>query len=251
MPCNDGHMHVGAPRIDGVEAGISSTEYIGMFRLAEQNGAQAAAIDILYDDTAMYQYPLVVYPGSPVVSRDTEEKLQKYVQSGGTLAITGTVPARYDTGEVCSFLGGVAVGTQDIQKGHVIVVGKNIAQANSEEDALEDIRTFGELMDKAGVVPKVKISCETCKWVHWARRGGGMEEYTQERMLGSAVIQQANGETILFVLNHYPEAHLFHLDFSIPCNKLVCLTEDDDIVVENGSCDIGIDRKNCQIFLVK
>jgi len=251
MPCNDGRLTIGKPMIDGVNAGISSKEYISMFRLAEQNGAQAAVIDIHYDDKAMYQYPLVVYPGSPVVARSTEEKLLKYVQNGGTLAITGTLPTRYETGETCSFMGGLTVGEQALSGGKVIVLDKWIGQGEADEDALENIEEFGKIMDAAGVVPAVKISCDGMNWVHWARSGGGTEVYTQERMLGSAVLQQANGETILFVMNHYPDAHKFSLKFSIPCTKLICLTEEEDIDVTSGSCDVEIDRKNCQIYLVK
>jgi len=46
-------------------------------------------------------------------------------------------------------------------------------------------------------------------------------------------------------------AHTFKLDFSFPCSKLVCLSEEDDAVIENGSCELMIDRKNCQIYRVE
>lgn len=251
MPCADNNLPIGNPTVDGVSAGIASKEYIGLFRLAEQNGVQAAVVDILYDDKALYNYPLTVYPGSPVVSHDTEDKLLKYVEAGGILVVTGVLPTRYDIGQKCNFLGGLNVGVNVIGKGKVIVVGKAIAQGDSEQDSMEDIATFGKILDECGIVPLVRISCEPCSWVDWAP-GGGTKLYEQPRMLGSAVLQKnGDGENILFVLNHYPDAHTFKLDFSFPCSKLVCLTEEEDAVIENGSCKLCIDRKNCQIYRVE
>ncbi|MBE6569437.1 MAG: hypothetical protein E7658_04375 [Ruminococcaceae bacterium] len=249
MPCADGKLHIGSPKIDGVEAGLGSKEYISMFRLAEQNGVQAAAIDIHYSDASLYDYPLVVYPGSPVIAAKTEEQLRKYVENGGILAITGILPTRYETGEKCCFFGGVQAGEQTFGKGRVIFVDKYIGQGDSEEDTLEDIALFGELLQKANVVPAVHMTAKPCEWK--TLTGAGMTDFRQERMLGSAVLQQANGETLLFVLNHYPEAHKFTLKFSIPCTRLVCLTEEEDAVVENGVCTLDIDRKDCQIYRVE
>ncbi|MBQ7922401.1 MAG: beta-galactosidase [Clostridia bacterium] len=245
MPCNDGKLHIGAPKIDGVRAGLASAEYIGMFRLAEQNGVQAAAIDIHYSDASLRQYPLVVYPGSPVIAAKTEEQLLNYVQNGGILAITGVLPTRYETGEKCTFFGGVQVGENVIGKGKVYFVDKYLGQGESEKDDLNDIAAFGELLNKANVVPRVGISCDALKLTFF----NGPQE--QPRMLGSAVLQEANGETILFVLNHHPDAHCFKLHFSIPAKKLVCLTEGRDAVVENGMCELDIDRKCCEIYRVE
>ena len=250
-PCNDGDLPVGDPVVDGVKAGVASKEYVGMFRLAEQNGVQAAAVDILHDDTALYRYPLAIYPGSPVVSKDTEEKLLRYVRSGGMLAITGAVPTRYDTGEACNFFGGLEVGRNEIETGKVLVLGKAIAQGESEEDAPEDIAAFGEILAESGLTPAVKISCGPMAWKDWAKVGGGVWVYEQPRMLGSAVLHKNADETILFVLNHYPDAQTFKLEFSIPCKKLVCLTEECDVDVVDGCCELDIDRKNCQIYRVE
>lgn len=249
QPCNEGLIYTGKPTIDGVEAGISSREHMGLFRLAEHNSIQAANIDILFDDTALYSYPVAVHPGSPVVSHDTEEKLRRYVSSGGILAITGTIPTRYDTGETCSFLGGISVGTTEMGKGKIICLGKNLALAEAEQDELSSIEIFGDLMKTCGITPTVKISSEVCSYVDTGVHD--VEYLTQPRMMGSAVLQEAEGEKVLFVMNHNPDAHLFHLEFSFPVKKLVCLTENDDVIVENNCCDIDMDRKNCQIYRVE
>ena len=175
----------------------------------------------------------------------TEEELLKYVRDGGVLAITGVLPTRYETGEKCTFFGGIQVGENVIGKGRVYFEDKYLGQGASEKDALEDIAAFGELLNKANIVPRVRISCDKLVL-------NGFNGTTEQvRMLGSAVLQEANGETILFVLNHYPEAHEFTLQFSIPANKLVCLTEGRDAVVENGICQLDIDRKCCEIYRVE
>ncbi|MBE6569438.1 MAG: hypothetical protein E7658_04380 [Ruminococcaceae bacterium] len=246
MPCNDGNLYIGNPKIDGVNAGIASKEYIGLFRIAEQNGVQAAAIDIHYSDASLYKYPLIVYPGSPVIAAKTEEQLRKYVENGGVLAITGILPTRYETGEKCCLFGGVQAGEQTLGKGKVIFVDAYLGQGESEKDSMEDISRFGEVLNMAKVVPAVRISSDAFVLAEWNRAPS-----VQPRMLGSAVLQQANGETILFVMNHNPDAHEFKLEFSIPCTKLVCLTEEQDAVVENGVCILDIDRKNCQIYRVE
>ena len=97
----------------------------------------------------------------------------------------------------------------------------------------------------------MKISCGPMAWKDWAKVGGGVWVYEQPRMLGSAVLHKNAYETILFVLNHYPDAQTFKLEFSIPCKKLVCLTEECDVAVVDGCCELDIDRKNCQIYRVE
>jgi len=252
LPCADNDQYVGKPTIAGVKAGVSSKEYIGLFRLAEQNGLQAAAVDIANSDAELYEHPFAVYPGSPVIDRATEKKLGDYVRSGHTLLITGVVPSVYDTSDACNFLGGIKSGAQVLGKGLVIFHDAWIAQADAEKDSLENIAVFGRYCDEALVTPKVRISSPNpAEWVDWGAPGGGHMKYVQERNLGSAVLQEANGEQILFVLNHYPEAHRFALDFAIPAAKLVCLTEEGDIEVKDGHAELEIDRKNCQIYRVE
>ena len=165
--------------------------------------------------------------------------------------ITGPVPTRYENGEKCNFLGGLQTGENSLGQGCIIVVGDYLAQAACEEDPIENIETFGKILENAGVVPAVRINCEGQKWVDW-QKGGGLGYFGQERMLGSAVLQvcEETGEKILFVLNHYPDAHTFDLTFSVPCKKLICLTEESDADVKDGHVSLDIDRKNCQIYRI-
>ena len=252
MPCADNNNYVGKPEIAGVKAGMSSKEYIGMFRLAEQNGLQAAAVDIAFSDAALYDYPMAVYPGSPVVTRDTEKKLREYVRAGHALLITGVLPTQYDTGDKCDFLSGIKAGAQVIGKGLVIFHDAWMGQAEPEKDEIADIEAFGGYCAQGCVTPAVSItSPKPAEWVDWGAPGGGHMKYVQERNLGSAVLHEANGERILFVLNHYPEAHRFAVKLNAPAKKLVCLTEECDVELTDGAAEIEIDRKNCQIYRVE
>ena len=251
LPCADNDLYVGKPVMAGVQAGVASKEYIGLYRLAEQNGAQAAAVDAVYDASPLYASPLAVLPGSPVVSKAAEAALAAYVKAGNTLAVTGAVPSYYEDGSPCIFLGGLIEGTQQLGAGRVIVT-KALGQGESEKDDPADIAAFGALMDAAGIVPAVRMGMEKpASWEDCGRPGGGHMRYVQERMLGSAVLQEAGGERILFVLNHYPEAHRFTLTFRDGAEKLVCLTEEEDVPVADGRAEVEIDRKNCQIYRVE
>ena len=251
LPCADNDLYVGKPAAAGVMAGVASREYIGLFRLAEQNGAQAAAVDVVYDASPLYRWRLAVLPGSPVVSKAAEAALEAYVRAGNTLAVTGTVPSLYEDGSPCVFLGGLIGGAQRLGAGQVIVM-KALGQGEPEKDAPEDIAAFGALLDDAGVVPAVRMGMdEPASWEDWGRPGGGHMRYVQERLLGSAVLQEAGDERILFLLNHYPEAHRFTLRFRDPVTRLVCLTEEEDIAVEDGFAEVELDRKNCQIYRVE
>jgi hypothetical protein len=173
----------------------------------------------------------------------------RYVEKGGTLVVTGKIPTRYDTGESCRFLGGISVGTTVIGAGKVIANGKHLGLVFDEDDSLEDIEAFGQLMKEAGIVPKVEMSCEPCLWVDTGVHD--TEIILEPRMRGSAVLQESEGERVLFVFNHNPEPHTYTLRFNFPCERLICLTEAEDIDVTDGLCTVSPDRKSGQIYLVK
>jgi hypothetical protein len=61
--------------VEGAQAGRASQEYLGLFRLVEENGMQAAAIDTVHSTKALSNYPLVFIPGSPVIASVTNKAL--------------------------------------------------------------------------------------------------------------------------------------------------------------------------------
>ena len=89
-------------------------------------------------------------------------------------------------------------------------------------------------------------------WVDWAP-GGGHKLYPQPRNLGSAILHSSVTETILFVLNHYPEAARFALQFGSAhrVTRLVDLDSGSAHPVRAGKVVIDIDRKTAAIYRVE
>ena len=96
MPCADNSLHIGKPAIDGIQAGMASAEYLGLFRLVEENGFQAGVVDILHRPKGLNDFPLAFLPGSPVIERAAARALTAYVKGGGVLVVTGPWPSRYE-----------------------------------------------------------------------------------------------------------------------------------------------------------
>lgn len=250
-PCADNELYIGAPEIDGIKAGISSKEYIGMFRLVEQAGLQADAVDIALSGERLYKHKLAFLAGSPITDPFVEAEISQYITCGNTVVITGKIPSMYVDGTPCKYLGldNIKVGENVVGNGKLIYIDKFIAQTNSENDSIESIDLVSRLLTEYGDKAHVKVSIpKPTEWVDWAKQGRGHRKYIQPCCLGSAILHKYEDENILFVLNHYPEACKFDLEFNGDFTKLVCLTEDSDHEIVDGKATVDIDRKNCQIY---
>ncbi|MCG3147196.1 MAG: hypothetical protein PCFJNLEI_00634 [Verrucomicrobiae bacterium] len=227
-PCADNDLHIGKPKIAGIEAGKASAEYEGLFRLVEQCGVQPGVVDTVAAPQRLQDYRLAFLPGSPVLSPATIKACQVFVKRGGILVVSGPSPVKL--GIQCDYL----------------------AQEKPEEEHLESIAYVAKLIRRFVPKPHVHIRPETevC-WLDW-KESGGSHEYRQPRNLGSAILHRANGEVILFVLNHYPTAARFvvvfpHDDFQ----ELVNLTTGETIPVRRRQAIVDVDRKSADIFRLK
>jgi len=232
MPCADGNLHIGKPKIAGIEAGKASAEYEGLLRLVEQAGVQPGVVDTVAAPQRLHDYRLAFLPGSPVLAPATVKGLRAFVRRGGQLVVSGSVPKKFlKPGEFihCDYL----------------------AQEKPEEDLLENIAYVAKLIRRYIPKPHVRIRPETeVTWVDW-KEGGGHSEYRQPRNLGSAVLQRSHGEAILFVLNHYPEAARFELTFNDKSiRELVDLDRQTVLLVRSGKVLVDVDRKSALIFKV-
>ncbi len=257
MPCNDNDMHVGKPSVDGGQAGRASQEYLGLFRLVEENGMQAAAVDTLHSSKALSGYPLVFLPGSPVVGSVTQRALLAYVKRGGALVVTGPWPTRNETGRTVKFLGLAAPGKKSalqkrIGKGTLIWQAAYVAQEKAEEESPANIAVVGGFLKQYVQRAHVHIQpAGPVSWVDWAP-GGGHRVYTAERNLGTAVLQRRGKEQVVFVLNHYIEAARFELSFrDIRSGVLWNVDTDESIPIRNGKCRVDVDRKSAALYLVR
>jgi hypothetical protein len=224
-PCADNDLHIGKPTIAGIEAGKASAEYEGLFRLVEQCGVQAGAVDTVAAPQRLQDYRLAFLPGSPVLSPETIKACQAFVKRGGVLVVSGPSPVK---------LG--------IRRDY-------LAQDKPEEERLDSLAYVARLIRRHVPQPHVHIQPETeVNWVDW-KEGGGAKEYRQPRNLGSAVLHRGDGETILFVLNHYPEAARFILEFPRDeFRELADLTTGEVIHVRNGRATVDLDRKCAAIY---
>jgi len=259
-PCDDNSLYVGEPSIDEIPCGQASVEYEGLFRIVEHTGRQASALDLVHSSDRLAAAPLAFLPGSPVIHRKTAEALEKYVAGGGKLVVSGTWPARNDAGLAISFLGGSPVKPKQaaaIGKGLVWWVPEGLGSGKPEEDSLESIAWISELLDGETPPPHVRIrpECEI-SWVDWnsgksMKSEGGIREYSQPRTLGSAILQRGGGEDILFVLNHYPEAARFELEFADDSiQELIDMDSRAVLPVSAKKVVVDIDRKSGAIFRI-
>ena len=229
-PCAGNDLHIGKPRIDGIEAGKASAEYEGLFRLVEQCGVQPGVVDTVAAPQRLENFQLAFLPGSPVLSLATVKSLRAFIRRGGKLVVSGPAPKKFlNPGEFvhCDYL----------------------AQGKPEEENLESLATVAKLIRRHVPKPQVQIRPETeVAWVDW-KEGGGHKEYRQPRNLGSAVIHRSKDEKILFVLNHDPEAARFELVFGDRAvQELVDLDTKTILPVRNGKAIVDVDRKSGAIF---
>jgi len=254
MPCADNDNYVGKPLVEGVQAGKASVEYYGLFRLVEQAGAQAGVVDTVHSNAKLADYKLALLPGSPVVAAATSSALEHFVKNGGTLLVSGVWPTLDETGKKINFLGKKASrgGPAALGSGTVVWKPDYLAQAAAEADDLASIAFVANWIEKSGTVPAVKLSVPTLvEWRDW-QAGGGHGRFEQPRNLGSAVLHEAKGEKVLFVLNHYIMAAEFELEFSdAKVGKLVNLSTGETIPVKGGKASVDLDRKTVEIYKVQ
>jgi len=255
MPCADNDQYVGKPAVAGVQAGLASQEYYGLFRLVEQAGAQAAVVDIMHSAEPLARHRLAFLPGSPLLEAKANEILRDYVAAGNTLVVTGPWPTLDEAGRPLTFLGldqpaGAAPAhTLPLGQGRLVWLPAPIAQEKAEEERLDAIATVAELLREYAAAPHVAIApLETVKWIDW-QPGGGHREYVQPRNLGSAILHSSPAEQVLFVLNHYPEAAAFRLTFGqLRPSALEDLDTGERIPVTDGCVTLDIDRKSCAVY---
>jgi hypothetical protein len=268
MPCNDGNLHVGAPLVDGVQAGAGSREYIGLFRVVEAGGRQAHALDLLAKPELLQRYKVVFLPGGPLVSRAVAESLDAWVRGGGTLVVSGEWPKRDELGRPTALLGldHPNQGETRLGKGAFICTDW-LATEDAELESLESIRRVSEwLAAKVGPAHVlIRPVGGRVEWQDW-KKGGGVdnagtkggdeldrvEHFIQPRTLASAVLHTGGGFPVLFVLNHYPEAAEFELTFGhLASGRIVDLDSGAIIPVCDGRCRVDVDRKSALIFRVE
>lgn len=256
-PCADNNLHIGVPEVCGTQAGRSTQEYMGLFRLVEQAGYQANVVDIIHLGHVPTKYPVIFIPGSPVIEMSAVKSLEEYITNGGIVVMSGSWPEINESGEEIKFIG---LDQPNINDSCTIEYGKGklvwypdwIAQEKPEEECLSSIKIVKDTLKQYTNKPHVLITpVESMKWVDWNKTGtgGGHIEYSQPRNLGSAILHTSDQESILFVLNHYPDAASFKLEFKNQEYKhMENLVTGEVININDGKSIVDVDRKCAEIF---
>lgn len=256
MPCADNTLHVGNPAIDGIQAGMASAEYLGLFRLVEENGFQAGVVDILHRPKSLKSFPMAFLPGSPVIERAAARALTAYVKGGGVLVVTGPWPKRDERGKPIAFLRDAASPAKRkavrFGRGSLVWNPDFIGQDKPEEESQASQDFVGGLLARHAGKPAVGIRpVRPVSWIDWVP-GGGHAERAQPRNLGSAILHEGGGERILYVLNHYPEAAAFEISFGADkARRLTNLATGETHAVTRNRAGLDIDRKCVEIYRVE
>lgn len=252
MPCADNDNYVGKPEVAKVQAGVASKEYQGLFRLIEENGYQAGVCDIMHSDKPMKPYRLAFLPGDSMIEALANRALTKYVTAGGVLVLSGPWPELNEIGRPLKFLGrqrpraSAALQMFKVGKGKLIWHPGWLCLDDAEKESLASIGVMGKLLALHAGVPHVHIR-PTKEFVYVA----GVDPIREPRNLGTAVLQQSGRETILFVLNHYPEAVEFKVTFGrIQAKSLRNLMTGETITVSDSRAVVDVDRKCADIYRV-
>jgi hypothetical protein len=251
-PCSDGAVHRGHPVIAGVEAGVATLGYEGLFRIVEQTGRQAGVIDTEERPRRLERFKVVILPGSPLIGRATAEALEPFVRKGGRLIVDGIWPTRNELGKPISLLGMDQPPGDEVVRhgdGTVVLLRAAVGLFEPEAEDAAAVARVEKLVAEAAGPPTVRCEhAEPVRYVTWAKAGGRLD-MEQQRVLAGAVMHQGEEEAVLFVMNLHHVAALLKLSFADRGWRwLVDLDSGARIPVESGKTTVDIDRKSAGVF---
>ena len=259
-PCNDNALYIGEPFVDGEKCGQASLEYEGLFRVVEHVGRQAAVVDPVHSSAALSDAAIVLLPGSPVIHQKTAQALEEYVFGGGKLIVSGPWPGRENSGARIRFLGSAPAQVGEkvaFGRGYIWWVPAGLGSGQPELDSLDSISWLRNVLDRETPAPHVRAEPETdVSWVNWndgknMKSEGGVRTYIQPRNLLTAVLQEGPEDSVLFVLNHYPEASRASVSFADDrVTGLVDLETGESHQLASGAAGLDIDRKSARVYRV-
>jgi len=266
MPCADNDLHVGDPVLWGEKAGAAVAEYEGLFRLAGQAGYHAAAVDISDAPEKLTDHRLVWLAAEPFIEESADKLLAAWVRKGGTLVVSHAWPRVNLAGQPLDFLGlgGPPDKPAKLGKGKVVWWPGTAAAEPGKEDVQAVAQVKALLADLIGL-PAVAASCPPVTTMHSSegrRRapgaGDGSGEPEQHNLV-EAILHQAPGAKVLYLLNLYDRAVNATVSFRrIRRARLVEIGRapgagdgsGEAYRVSAGVSVVDIDRKSARVFRV-
>jgi beta-galactosidase len=268
MPCNDNEVHTGEPKVGGVPAGYVSIEWEGVFGLLMDAGYSPLPVDPDINPEALEDLDAIWVPTEAFMDPETARMLWDFAEGGGALIMGPEIPctardgeplslpeglhkptavcggnATVDwTGEKVSFyhrlhthagqpiveMGDVpVVSATQLDEGVVIYVGGYVAQELDGPQPEGNVAFARGLLELCDIRPRV---------------------YTDRRDL-HAVIQSNHSEAYLFLFNLGTRSRNATLTFHFEApDKLLDVTDGEEYVVQDGSCEVDVDCKRARIL---
>jgi len=253
MPCADNDLHVGEPVLWGAKAGAAVAEYEGLFRIVQQAGYTAAAVDISDAPEKLKEHRLVWLAAEPFIEERTSSRLAAFVRKGGVLVVNLEWPRVNVAGEPLDFLGlgGPPSEPRKLGKGKV-VWWQGAAAAEPGKEDLESVARARALLETLIGPPTVEASAPPVTTKHSSegtRTAGDAECHN----LVEAILHEGGGAFVIYLLNHHDRA----VNAKVVFRDILKATLSEvggigaKFRVRDGAVTIDIDRKSARVFRLR
>jgi len=284
-PCDDSKVYKGEPEIGGIEAGVLTTEYEGIFRLLLLAGYSPSIIEIMENPDDLSDCKVLFFPTGPFIDKRTEKVLTEFVKKGGILICGPFIPSFTPDGKRIKFFNGIikanlisknVVFKKDIEfqnclfkvgggeplisfngfsiasrfnfgKGKIYFLGFLIGQEEAGNEPLGNISFLKKLLVKEGIKPVVETKTLPVEYTKGGEKG--FEKYYEKRQLVIPSILTDGKNKYLFLNNLYLRSVETKIILNSPEFEILVDIETGE-KFKNGDIII-IDCKSSRIFKVK
>ena len=252
MPCADNDLHVGKPILWGMEAGAAVAEYEALFRVAQQAGYTATAVDLSDAPEKLGEQPLVWLAGEPFMEEDAAERLAAFVRSGGILVVSLKWPRLNLAGQPLDFLGLGGQPQSEAKLGRGKVVWCDLKAASEPgAESLEAIAQANALLHGLIGAPAVDVSTPPVTTRH-SSEGTRTAGEAEPHNLVDAILHTGGRSKVLYLVNLHERAVNATVVFrDIAAARLAEVGGTRArFEVRGGTVTVDLDRKSCRVFRI-
>ena len=255
-PCADNDLHVGEPVLWGAQAGAAVAEYEALFRVAQQAGYTATAVDLA---EAVGQQRLIWLAAEPFIDDAVAARLAAFVRDGGILLVSLHWPRVNVAGQPIDFLGlgGRPAAEAALGNGKVVWCDLSLAAEPGAEN-LGSIASVRLLLQGLIGPPTVDASAPPVTTMHSsegrrrAPRAGERSGEPERHNLVDAILHEAGEARVLYLVNLHERAVEATVSFrDIQAARLAEVGgAGADFLVQAGKALIDLDRKSARVFRI-